>query len=96
MRFESLSDANDAYENLSAEIQTMLAIQTGITTVLVSLIAKHSNYDQFQLHLTSVVEMMENSALGNTLTAKQRATARAYVEDLQQIHAATGRIAPIG
>lgn len=96
MRFQSLSDANDAFDMLEAEQKIMLGMLSGITTILTSLIAKHPGYDQFQLHLTSMVELADNGALGKALSPNQREVARAYVESLQQIKAVTGEVQPLG
>lgn len=83
--------------NIEREIETMLGIQAGMTAILASLIATHPNYRQLQLHLTTALEvMLEGGFAGAALSDHQRATARSYVEQLQQIDPATGEIDPLG
>ena len=96
IRFNDLADAEDAYNALAAEVEAMRGIQAGMTTLFASLIAKHPNYQQFQLHLTSVVEIADLGSLGKALTPKERAVARAYVEHLQQIRESPAKISPLG
>lgn len=96
MAFETLEDAERACEKLQAELDVTRAMMTGITVILSSLMAKQPNYDQFQLHLTSLVERAEFGSLGRTLTQPQRDVARLYVESLQQISEARGEIRPLG
>lgn len=94
--FTTLSDAEDAYNRLAAEMEVMRGMHAGMTVLFTSLIAKHSDYQQFQLHLTSVVEIADLGSLGASLTPKEREIARAYVEQLQQIQEAHVKMRPLG
>ena len=96
MVFDSLADAERGYAKLQAEIDVMHAMLTGVTVILSSLMAKQPDYDQFQLHLTSLVELAENGSLGNPLSPRQKEVARAYVESLQQISESRAAIRPLG
>lgn len=81
---------NEDLEALAGNVHTM---NIGITTVLASLIATHPNYDQFQLHLVSTLEIATNGQMG-PLTDLQREQLRSYVESLQQIAAVRRKIDP--
>lgn len=95
MKFDTLADAERGYAKLHSEFETLLGMVAGITTILSSVIAKHPNYDQFQLHLTSLVELAENGALGKSLNSRQKEVARTYVEQLQLIQEVRGDIRPL-
>lgn len=86
----------DTLESLRAECDTLLAMQAGTTAVLFSLIATHPDHDQFQLHLTSCLELALNGSLARSLSPKQQAQAREFVEQLQRTKKVTSRIAPLG
>jgi len=95
MMFSSLEDAGRAYDALAGEVETMLGVQAGLTMVLTALIAKHHDYDQMQLVLTSVVERADQGAW-KALTVKQRDVARSVAESLQQIQRVRTEIRPLG
>jgi TorA maturation chaperone TorD len=81
--------------DLEREIETMLAMQAGITTVLAALIQKHPDYEQFQLLLTSTLERSLQGAWAQALNDRQREIARTYVEHLGALHQVTGEILPL-
>jgi len=95
MKFETLEDAEKAFEYLDRERETMLTILKGYHIALASLVATHPNYEQFQLHLTSTFEGPGMRVLGKDLDEKQAHALREVVESLQQIRGVTGRIDPL-
>jgi hypothetical protein len=76
---------------LEREVEALRAIQAGITVVLASLIAKHHDHDQLQLHIATMLEL---TALQAPLNDRQRAVLRDYVESLQRLQPA-GPIDPL-
>lgn len=81
---------------MERELETMLGIQAGITTVLQALIATHPKHQQFQLFLARLMDkdVMERTLAG-VLNQAQMETARKYVEQLQRIEAVTQEIDPL-
>lgn len=84
MKFTSLHDAENAYNHLASETETMLGMVAGMTTILLSLIAKHHDKDQLQLHLTYLREKTDAGMIFDTLTQAEREIALTYVEQLRQ------------
>lgn len=96
MRFTSLSDAEEAYNKLAEKVSMVEAREAAMPVVLGALIAKHQDYDQLQLFLTSAVEIADTGFWPKLLSPKQREAARAYVEQIQQIQQLRGEIRPLG
>jgi hypothetical protein len=86
----------DTIETLREGCDTLLAVQAGMTAILGALMATHPDYDQFQLRLTSHLELMLGGTVGQTLSEQQREQARQFVETLQGLKQARGAIDPLG
>lgn len=84
-------------QNLIRGMEQLLGFQAGITVVLASLIAKHPDHDQLQLHITTALETaLADQGPWQMLSETQKAAAREYVEGLQRTAAARGAIRPLG
>jgi hypothetical protein len=82
-------------EDLQAELDTLVATQAGLMAIVGSLMATHPHYDQFQLHLTGLLEVLLTGDAGKTFTENQRQQARDFVQTLQNINKAPSKIEPL-
>jgi hypothetical protein len=82
-------------EDLQAELDTLVATQAGLMAIVGSLMATHPHYEQFQLHLTGLLEVLLTGDAGKTFTRKQRQQARDFVQTLQNINKAPPKIEPL-
>ena len=79
---------SDEYNALRREIDSMLAIQAGQTVMLMALTQTHPRHEDLQMAAISSLEIMLGRLAPAELTPKMQEAARAYVEDLQQLHPA--------
>ena len=82
-------------EDLQAELDTLIATQAGLMAIVGSLMATHPHYEQFQLHLTGLLEVLLTGDASKTFTENQRQQARDFVQTLQHINKAPSKIQPL-
>ena len=70
------------------QLDTLVATQAGLMAIVGSLMAKHPDYDKFQLHLIGLLEVLLTGEAGKIFTEKQRYEAREFVQTLQHINQA--------
>ncbi|RFC35261.1 MAG: hypothetical protein DID92_2727744112 [Candidatus Nitrotoga sp. SPKER] len=95
MIFENLTDAENAYNELKQLLELAQGVQVGVTLILTTLIAKHPDYLQLQLLLTTAVEIFDTEEESSNISEKQRKIARAYVESVQQTPQSNQDIHPL-
>jgi len=76
---------------LQAELDTLIATQAGLMAIVGSLMATHPHFEQFQLHLTGLLEVLLTGVAGQTFKEKQRQQARDFVQTLQNINEAPSK-----
>lgn len=83
---QSMSDdhrsPNDRIAALERDVEALLGLVQGLTVAVGSLIAKHHDHAQLQLHLTTLLERTDATAFG-AMSPRQREVARLLVEELQ-------------
>lgn len=73
-------------QELREKIEQMESTRVAVMIVLAVLIQTHQDYEKMQLQLTALLEQqLAGGALGNTLTAEQKESARDVVEWLQAL-----------
>lgn len=65
---------------MAREMETLLAIQAGITPVLCALIATHPDYRALQLAAVGMIEIADGGSGWAGLSSDQREKARHYAE----------------
>lgn len=70
-------------EELRAEMDGMLAIQTALITLVSALIRTHHDETNLQMSIVETMEIALNGAIGKTLTEKQKDQVRDAVETLR-------------
>lgn len=67
------------------EVETLLGLQAGQTVLMAALIQTHPAPVQLQLATASLLEIFLNGEPGRTLSERQQALARGYVEELMRL-----------
>ena len=73
-------------EQLSAEIESMLAIQTALITLVGALIRTHHDETNLQMSIVETLELSLNGSFALVLTEKQKTKVRDAVESLRSLH----------
>ncbi|MEN9375981.1 MAG: hypothetical protein RL710_1138 [Pseudomonadota bacterium] len=73
-------------EETRAELDSLLAIQVALTTLVCALIRTHHDETNLQMSVVEMLETMLNGTAGKTLSDKQKLQVRDTVESLRSLH----------
>ena len=90
-----MTDA-DRIAKLEQSVETLLGIIAGHTCVITALVRTHHDIDKLKMMGATTVEVMENGALGKTLTERQRLLAREVAEQCLRTPPERPRTSPTG